>query len=104
MKLSDRPYPGEPIYLAGLTSQFLLSDGRFAIRTSSGNVVVGGDIVIGYDALCPDWRERLGKAMGRIEEMVETPVGDEMDSAVARAHSECLAIIREEFGIKEETP
>ena len=103
MRLTDKPYPGEPVEIAAVYDVVVLphSDQCEVLTHNCDRATMPDSTPLGYDFACPDWRERLGRAMERIRAVADGPVRDEMESEIARAHSECAEILREEFGIEE---
>lgn len=111
MRLDEKPYPGEPIPLAAFftdVNSFLVTRDANGTLTAYG---IGLETLVGYDTICPDWRERLGRALARMDgtEDAKHLAAGHVGEFVGRGNrpasataAKCAAIIREEFGIEEE--
>jgi len=111
VRFDAKPYPGEPIPLHDLVETGLyMEGGKVVWDRGEGEPPIPAEMPLGYDFACPDWRERLGRAMDRAfdlqsdaEELVEKGPMDrrEFEMGYAEGVTDVRAILREEFGLEE---
>lgn len=120
MRLDEKPYPGEPITVEQVVDAVSIEAAGYGeagfVSGFFGDVSdyrqIPANMPLGYDALCPDWRERLG----RVVEMISTFLAEagenanirldasaDCEKATMKAYGRALAIIHDAFGLEEES-
>lgn len=108
MRLNEKPYPGEPVTLPMLArSRLILHD--CVSLADEDHVVWRGDgqeqgtaiakgcfirlpqtVALGYDAECPDWRDKLTAAIEKIKAEVAVERLQEEEAKGCRDHGDRL--------------
>lgn len=112
MRLDEKPYPGGPVTLRQIASVAMLETksgedtGNTLVRitqpTRNGpsGLTLPNETAIGYDALCPDWRERLGKVLDRLDREYRFGPGPPVDKRTFKDGADFAhKLLREEFGL-----